>query len=74
MLSKGGLIEYLCPVCQSPDIRQGKMYGQNSGFCKSPECNTWWPWKSRIKKSVNEKAKHVARSVNGYINLYPVKN
>lgn len=54
MLSKNKQIDYLCPKCNSPDIRQGTSYGQNSGFCQNRSCLTWWPWKNRKKQNVNE--------------------
>ena len=52
MLSKGGLINYKCPMCGSQHITKQKMYGANKGACSS--CHTYWPWRTRIKLRVSK--------------------
>lgn len=53
MKSKGGKIEWQCPLCKSSDIAHITFPGKDSGECYS--CNTWWPWKTRIKISLKNK-------------------
>jgi hypothetical protein len=39
----------LCPNCNSPNIKRGRMYGQYSGICiDNQDCRSWWPWKERL--------------------------
>lgn len=54
MKSKGGKREWLCPNCNSPEIRRGKMlHDLNVGICET--CNSWWyPWSRKISISVGQ--------------------
>lgn len=47
--SKGGKVQYFCPECGGSDISKIKVYGQISIECN--ECNTFGPWKRRVKFS-----------------------
>jgi hypothetical protein len=59
MLSKGHKIEYRCPECNSVRIAPLAIITQRaSGECF--DCNTYWPWRSRIKESL-KKLKYEAR-------------
>jgi hypothetical protein len=49
MISKGGKIKYSCPNCESDNIRQAKIHGQNSVLCNA--CMHFFPWGMRIKRS-----------------------
>jgi len=62
MLSKSGKVEWSCPECGSIKI-QGPfiILGQQSGGCG--HCNTWWPWRSRIKKSVKKLHNEIRKRV-----------
>ncbi len=53
LFSKSGKVQYLCGKCRSPNIVQVVMYGQQSYACGN--CNQWFQWKSRIKKSAQHK-------------------
>lgn len=51
MLSPGGKVRWLCPECRSGEISD--RYRTKFGACGScAECNTYWPWRTRIKVSV----------------------
>ena len=50
MNSPGRKIEWRCPNCQSPNIGRMRMLGQKSGECR--DCQTWWPWRARLKRPV----------------------
>lgn len=48
MRSPSGIVDWLCGNCRSENIVGPlEIYGQKSGACG--DCNTWWPWKQRIK-------------------------
>lgn len=51
MLSKGKKVTWFCPLCNSTEIIQVTLLGQNSGSCNT--CHKWWPWRSRIKRRNN---------------------
>lgn len=53
-VSRGGLMVYSCPNCASSNIQPVRVIGQGpSGECL--DCNTWWPWRSRIKTRIATK-------------------
>lgn len=52
MFSKGKKINYKCPGCGSSHIKKTVMYRQNSYECLA--CNTWGPWRDRIKVSIKK--------------------
>ena len=60
MLSRGGKVEWHCPFCDTTDIKLARrdMLGRNIGLCGNKECNSWWPWSMRIKRSINKKVQH----------------
>jgi DNA-directed RNA polymerase subunit RPC12/RpoP len=47
MTSKGGKIEYRCPECGSKWISKNITRVGHQGVCE--DCNTFWPWHTRIK-------------------------
>ena len=65
MLSKGGKIEYLCPFCNSTDIKY--VYAKEEAWAillevpvnfahgQCNECDNWFYWTDRIKNSLKEK-------------------
>ncbi len=55
MLSKSEKVEWHCPECFSKNIYFVLGRGPKSGGCS--DCNTWWPWRTRIKKSRGKKCR-----------------
>ena len=61
MLSPGGKVEWFCPHCgggrlvQFRNGRGGLMKFTPDHYGECLDCQTWWPWASRIKKSLKEK-------------------
>lgn len=66
MLSKGHKIEYRCPHCNSINIEPITLWWQPcSGECF--DCHTYWPWRNRIKESINNK---ILAVFNPNINIF----